>query len=143
MVSKYRDILEPPAEIQMQRASPIMQHATPSQGNCVIYARIFFIQHGSLTFSPCSLQNNKKKYLIKNFTRKRLLVKYQKKKKCTTNIPPHIYINLFFLCISFEFITRCFVNKLDNLKIIIIICITNRNDNIKYAHHLRKKTTYL
>jgi neurobeachin len=32
MVSKYRDILEPPAEIQMQRASPVMQRATPTQG---------------------------------------------------------------------------------------------------------------
>ncbi|CRK90982.1 CLUMA_CG004671, isoform B, partial [Clunio marinus] len=31
MVSKYRDILEPPAEIQMQRASPVMQRATPTQ----------------------------------------------------------------------------------------------------------------
>jgi neurobeachin len=33
MVSKYRDILEPPAEMQMQRASPVLQRATPTQGN--------------------------------------------------------------------------------------------------------------
>lgn len=33
MVSKYRDILEPPAEMQMQRASPVMQRSTPTQGN--------------------------------------------------------------------------------------------------------------
>lgn len=34
MVSKYRDILEPPAEMQLQRASPVMaQRATPTQGN--------------------------------------------------------------------------------------------------------------
>lgn len=33
MVSKYRDILEPPAEIQMQRASPVLQRGTPTQGN--------------------------------------------------------------------------------------------------------------
>jgi hypothetical protein len=33
MVSKYRDILEPPAEVQIQqRSSPIMQRATPTQG---------------------------------------------------------------------------------------------------------------
>lgn len=32
MVSKYRDILEPPAEIQIQRSSPVMQRATPTQG---------------------------------------------------------------------------------------------------------------
>jgi hypothetical protein len=32
MVSKYRDILEPPAEIQMARASPVMQRQTPTQG---------------------------------------------------------------------------------------------------------------
>ncbi|CAO1392263.1 unnamed protein product [Diamesa tonsa] len=31
MVSKYRDILEPPAEIQMQRQSPVMQRSTPTQ----------------------------------------------------------------------------------------------------------------
>lgn len=33
MVSKYRDILEPPVEIQMQRNSPVLQRATPTQGN--------------------------------------------------------------------------------------------------------------
>jgi hypothetical protein len=31
MVSKYRDILEPPAEVQLQRSSPVMQRATPTQ----------------------------------------------------------------------------------------------------------------
>ncbi|XP_070506082.1 neurobeachin isoform X4 [Chironomus tepperi] len=31
MVSKYRDILEPPAEVQIQRSSPVMQRATPTQ----------------------------------------------------------------------------------------------------------------
>lgn len=33
MVSKYRDILEPPAEMQLQRASPVLQRSTPTQGN--------------------------------------------------------------------------------------------------------------
>lgn len=33
MVSKYRDILEPPAaEVQLQRSSPVMQRSTPTQG---------------------------------------------------------------------------------------------------------------
>ncbi len=32
MVSKYRDILEPPAEIQHQRSSPVLQRSTPTQG---------------------------------------------------------------------------------------------------------------
>lgn len=33
MVSKYRDILEPPAEIQQhQRNSPVMPRTTPTQG---------------------------------------------------------------------------------------------------------------
>ncbi|XP_055524891.1 neurobeachin isoform X14 [Wyeomyia smithii] len=34
MVSKYRDILEPPPELQIHRnSSPVMQRATPTQGN--------------------------------------------------------------------------------------------------------------
>lgn len=33
MVSKYRDILEPPTEIQHQRSSPIMARTTPTPGN--------------------------------------------------------------------------------------------------------------
>lgn len=33
MVSKYRDILEPPPELQIHRnSSPVMQRATPTQG---------------------------------------------------------------------------------------------------------------
>ncbi|CAG9803570.1 unnamed protein product [Chironomus riparius] len=36
MVSKYRDILEPPAEVQIQRSSPVMQRATPTQGTRTI-----------------------------------------------------------------------------------------------------------
>lgn len=48
MVSKYRDILEPPAEVQL-RSSPVMQRATPTQqGNvkewkCFHYVFFFVI----------------------------------------------------------------------------------------------------
>lgn len=39
MVSKYRDILEPPVEVQHQRSSPIMPRATPTQGN--LYTKFY------------------------------------------------------------------------------------------------------
>lgn len=36
MVSKYRDILEPPADVPPPRVSPVVQRATPPQGNIYI-----------------------------------------------------------------------------------------------------------
>lgn len=46
MVSKYRDILEPPVEVQHQRSSPIMPRATPTQGN----HEILFIHFNSISY---------------------------------------------------------------------------------------------